>query len=309
IEDPAPLARLFEDAAVVKVLHSASEDLEVFHRWLGVLPQPLFDTQKAAALVGLEFGLGYRSMVLELCNEDLPKGETRSDWLQRPLTESQCHYAAQDVIWLLDAYRIIAQRCHDLNRYEWVLEDGEDACRGLASASGGNYYRRIKGAWKLSSKQLATLISICDWREQTAREKDKPRSWIIDDKACLQLAEVGPANTNELRSKVELHPSSVRRYGEVLLDLVSEQSSIDESDLPSTLPAPLNASQRNQMKQMKKMTERIASEMGIAPQVLVAGKDYEALIRNDSDQPAAWQGWRHQTIIEPLRLFLKGETA
>ena len=309
IEDPAPLVRLFEDASVVKVLHSASEDLEVFQRWLEVLPRPLFDTQKAAALVGLEFGLGYRSMVLELCNEDLPKGETRSDWLQRPLTESQCHYAAQDVIWLLDAYQIIAERCHELNRYDWVLEDGEDACRGLASASGANYYRRVKGAWKLSPKELATLISICDWREQTAREKDKPRSWIIDDKACLQLAQVGPANISELRSKVELHPSSVRRYGEVLLDIVSEQSSIAESDLPGTLPAPLNASQRAQMKKMKQKTEVIASELGVAPQALVAGKDYEALIRNDAEQPVAWQGWRNLKIIEPLRLFLKGETA
>lgn len=309
IEDPAPLARLFEDAEIVKVLHSASEDLEVFQRWLGVLPRPLFDTQKAAALIGLEFGLGYRSMVLELCNEDLPKGETRSDWLQRPLTESQCHYAAQDVIWLLDAYRIIAERCHDLDRYEWVLEDGEDACRGLASASSASYYRRIKGAWKLQPRELATLMSICDWREHTAREKDKPRSWIIDDKACLQLAQFGPANTNELRSKVELHPSSVRRYGEALLDMVAEQSSIADADLPSALPAPLSASQRTQMKKMKQKTEKIASELGVAPQALVAAKDYEALLRKNSEQPAAWRGWRNQRIIEPLRSFLKGETA
>ena len=107
IDDPEPLARLLEDPAVTKVLHSASEDLEVFQSWLGVLPRPLFDTQKAAALAGMEFGMGYRALVLALCEEDLPKGETRSDWLQRPLTESQCHYAAQDVSWLLSVYRLL----------------------------------------------------------------------------------------------------------------------------------------------------------------------------------------------------------
>ena len=309
IEDPAPLANLFKDAGVIKILHSASEDLEVFQRWLGVLPLPLFDTQKAAALVGLDFGLGYRSMVLELCNEDLPKGETRSDWLQRPLTESQCHYAAQDVIWLLGAYQIIAERCHSMQRYDWVLEDGEEACRGLASMSSAQYYRRIKGAWKLEPRELAALIAISEWRERTAREKDKPRSWIIDDKACLQLAQVGPANMNDLRSKIEMHGSSMRRYGETLLDLVAEQSAVPEAELPATLPAPLNSVQRKQMKKLKQITEKIALDLGVAPQVLVASKDYEVLIRKDPEQPAAWAGWRRLKIIEPLRSLLEGDVA
>ncbi|MEH6588192.1 MAG: ribonuclease D [Halioglobus sp.] len=306
IEDTAPLIRLFENPGVIKVLHSGSEDLEVFQRWLGVLPRPLFDTQKAAALVGLGFGLGYRSLVLELCSEDLPKGETRSDWLQRPLTESQCHYAAQDVIWLLQAYHIIAERCQTQGKFDWVLEDGEEACRGLASTS-GQYFRRIKGAWKLQPRELATLITICEWREQTAREKDKPRSWIIDDKACLQLAQEGPANINDLRAQVELHSSSVRRYGEVLLDLVAGQSTMPESELPSRLPAPLSAAQRNQMKRLKQKTEKIAQELGVAPQMLVASKDFEALIRDADPQPASWLGWRQHRVIEPLRTMLKGE--
>lgn len=308
IQDTAPLKQLFEDPDVVKVLHSASEDLEVFQCWLGTLPRPLFDTQKAGAMVGMDFGLGYRAMILELCEEDLPKGETRSDWLQRPLTESQCHYAAQDVIWLLDAYEVIARRCRAQGRYDWVLEDGESACLGLASTNEA-YYKRIKSAWKLLPPELSTLISICRWREQTARDKDKPRSWIIDDKACLQLAQSGPANMSELRSKVELHPSSVRRYGEVLLDLVAEQATVPEAELPLRLPAPLNAAQRQQLKKLKQQTERIAEQLGVAPQTLVAGKDYEALIRGDAEQPEAWSGWRRERIINPLREILEGDSA
>ncbi|RLQ22921.1 ribonuclease D [Seongchinamella sediminis] len=306
IGDPAPLAALFADPQVVKVLHSASEDLEVFQHWLGVLPRPLFDTQKAAAMVGLDFGLGYRAMVLELCGEDLPKGETRSDWLQRPLTESQCHYAAQDVIWLLDAYRTIEQRCREQGRYDWVLEDGEVACQGLASTA-GDYYRKIKSAWKLSPRELAKLVAICDWRETTARDKDKPRSWIIDDKACLQLAQKSPANMNELRAAVELHPASLRRYGEALLDVLAEQSACGDVDLPARLPAPLDASQRNTLKRLKRETENIARGLGVAPQALVAGKDYEALIRGDAEQPDSWSGWRRELIIEPLQALLARE--
>ena len=76
------------DPAQVKCLHSASEDLEVFEHWLQVLPSPLFDTQRAAALLGLGGGLGYRAIVAQFFEVDLPKEETQSDWLQRPLTPS-----------------------------------------------------------------------------------------------------------------------------------------------------------------------------------------------------------------------------
>ncbi|PLW69473.1 ribonuclease D [Pseudohalioglobus lutimaris] len=306
LSDPSPLARLLADPKVIKVLHSASEDLEVFQRWLGVLPLPLLDTQKAAALVGLDFGLGYRGMVLQLCGEDLPKGETRSDWLQRPLTGSQCHYAAQDVIWLLDVYHQIGRRCREYGRFEWVLEDGQAACDGLASNT-GNYFKRIKGAWKLQPEQLATLIAICDWREETARAKDKPRSWIIDDKACLQLAQASPANMAELRARVEMHPSTLRRYGESLLDLLSADAGKAPQGLPQRLPGPLTASQREQVKALKQRAEGIAAELGVAPQILASGKDFEAMVRGEEPEPVIWQGWRRQQVIEPLKSLVRGE--
>lgn len=307
IDDPAPLARLLQDEEVIKVLHSPSEDLEVFQNWLGVLPRPLFDTQKAAALTGQDFGLGYRGLVLDLCGEDLPKGETCSNWLQRPLTESQCHYAAQDVTWLLQAYRILEQRCREQGKFDWVLEDGADATRSLAT-NATNYYRRIKTAWKLSPAQLAVLIATCDWRETTARHKDKPRSWIIDDKACLQLAQQQPRNWDELKSRVELPPPAQRRYGDALLELVASQQQLPENELPTRLPSPLDSRQRNQLKALKSAAAKIAGELGVAPQVLVQSKDYETLLRNDADvvEPGYWSGWRQERVIQPLKQLLQG---
>ena len=305
IDDPGPLVALFQDEAVVKVLHSASEDLEVFQHWLGSLPQPLFDTQKAAAMVGLDFGLGYRAMVLELCGEDLPKGETRSDWLQRPLTESQCHYAAQDVIYLLQAYSIISQRCREQGKYDWVLEDGAEAATTLASAA-PDYFRRIKNAWKLKPRQLAVLMAVCDWREKTARRADKPRSWIIDDKACLQIAQLMPSSRSELQAGVELPPAVLRRRGDILVQLVDDMQHIPANELPAALPPPLDARQRDQLKGLRKRAADIAGELGVAPQTLVASKDYETLLRNGGQEPAIWRGWRKERVIEPLKQYLQG---
>jgi ribonuclease D len=97
ISDFTPLQDLFEDESVVKVLHSASEDLEVFQQFLGCQPLPIFDTQRAAAFVGRGFGLGYRALVEAISGLELAKDETRSNWLARPLTDAQLNYAAADV--------------------------------------------------------------------------------------------------------------------------------------------------------------------------------------------------------------------
>ncbi|WP_167854863.1 ribonuclease D [Mangrovimicrobium sediminis] len=307
IEDPAPLAALFADPAVTKVLHSASEDLEVFQQWLGVLPQPLFDTQKAAALAGMDFGMGYRNIVLALCEEDLPKGETRSDWLQRPLTESQCHYAAQDVIWLLEVYRELAVRCRESGRYDWVLAEGEEACANLASGAGG-YYRKLKNAWKLRPRELARLAAICDWRDEVARREDRPRSWIIDDPTCFQAARLRPETSDDLRRKLEMHPSALRRYGQGLLQVLDDCDGLPDDALPAPLPAPLSAAQREQLKRLKARLEAIAGEMGVAPQALLANRDLEILLRG-GEEPAAWSGWRRDCVIEPLRTWLQGAGA
>ena len=307
LEDPSPLADLLVDPEVIKVLHSASEDLEVFQQWLGVLPQPLFDTQRAAALLDAGFGLSYRALVLAVCGVDLPKGETRSDWLQRPLTDSQCEYAAQDVTWLLQVWRKLDQQCEAQGKRDWVLADGRDALGALATNAGG-YYNRIKTAWKLNPRELGILIAVCDWRERIARERDKPRSWIIDDKACLQLAQTDPRNWNQLKSQVELPAPAQRRYGEDLLALLAAQRATPDAELPPRLPQPLDAPQRQQLKNLKSSAREIAAGAGVAPEVLLPSKDYEILIREaagaEVDTPRHWEGWRKDLVLSPLRRLL-----
>lgn len=303
LDNPSPLADLLLNPGVIKVLHSASEDLEVFQHWLGVLPQPLFDTQRAAALLDQGFGLGYRALVQTHCDIELPKGETRSDWLRRPLTNSQCEYAAQDVTWLLRVWHILEAECESQGKLEWVLADGVDATRSLATTA-GNYHRKVKTAWKLGPRQLASLVAISDWREREARERDKPRSWIIDDKACLQLAQVDPRDREQL-TQVELPSSALRRYGDDLLAILATQRELPESALPQRLPSPLDAPQRQQLKNLKAAVRDIAARILSAPEALLQARDYEILVREmageEVEQPGHWQGWRREQVLGPLR--------
>jgi ribonuclease D len=129
IDDFSPLCTLFADVSVTKVVHSASEDLEVFQCLLGQQPLPLFDTQRAAAFAGLGFGLGYRALVEQLAGIDIEKDETRSDWLKRPLSPGQLNYAAADVVPLLPVYQQLRQQLLAAERLQWVLDDGAAAAR------------------------------------------------------------------------------------------------------------------------------------------------------------------------------------
>ncbi|MEM9257318.1 MAG: ribonuclease D [Pseudomonadota bacterium] len=307
ITDLEPLKQLLADSTVVKVLHSASEDLEVFDRWLSVLPQPLFDTQRAASLLGLGFGLGYRTLVQEVCGVDLPKGETRSNWLQRPLSNSQCEYAAQDVTWLLSIWRDLDKRARAEQRNQWILSDGDDALAAVGSNS-QQTHTRIKSAWKLNRRQLAALQAVCQWREETARTRDKPRSWIIDDKTCLLLAQLGPVSMQALSANVQLPAPVQRRYGKTLLALLEGVAARSPETLPPSMPVPLDAAQRRRLGDLKKRGETLSEKLGVAPQSLLSGADYELLLRETLGQPIReprpWQGWRSEVVIGPLRRAL-----
>ena len=309
IEDPTPLAQLLSDPGVIKVLHSASEDLEVFDRWLGVLPEPLFDTQRAAALLDRGFGLGYRALVQEICGIDLPKGETRSDWLQRPLTESQCEYAAQDVAHLLPVYEELDGACDRAGKRDWVLSDGRDAVASFG-ANSQDYYRKIKSAWQLDPRQLGCLRAICQWREAVARERDRPRGWILDDRACLAIARQQPANMQALQRVPDVPAGVIRRNGATMLALIEEQESLPDAELPPALPSPPGPAQRKQLKELKQLIREIAAELVVAPESLLQSRDYEALLREADGEvvqsPPHWQGWREELVLGPVRARLGG---
>jgi ribonuclease D len=308
LDDLEPLRRLMRDPACIKVLHSASEDLEVFQHWLGVLPGPMFDTQRAAALLDRGFGLGYRSLVQDLFGIELPKGETRSDWLRRPLSQSQCDYAAQDVAHLLPIWELLGAECRNQGKFDWVLEDGEAAAAGLASGA-GDYYRRIKSAWKLPPRALAALVALSDWRERVARERDRPRNWIVDDKALLQIAEALPDSLSSL-ARLELPEPALRRYGKDWVALLAPVRDLSEAELPDPLPAPLGPAARAALKRLKQRALVIAGELSVAPEALLPARDFELLLRQADGDPAPeprhWSGWRGERVIAPLRAALAG---
>lgn len=314
IRDWTPFAALLENPAVLKVLHACSEDLEVFLRLTGSLPTPLFDTQLAAAYLNLGFSMGYSRLVQAVLGIELPKGETRSDWLQRPLSETQISYAAEDAVHLAEVYRILAPKL-SAEKTSGVLEDGAELIANLRrEVAPQELYREAKLAWKLQPQQLAVLRELCAWREREARLRNKPRSHILRDHCLWPLARTQPDNLVTLARIEDMHPRTVRQDGETLLKLIKQAAALPEADWPTLLPEPLPMEASALLKKLKAFAQRQAEQLDMAPELMLRKKTLDALVKTGYPHgpyslPESLRGWRRELMGQALLAMLAEETA
>jgi len=298
LDDFACLERLFHDPAVTKVFHSCSEDLEVLRHQLGLIPSPLFDTQVAAAFLGYGFSKGYSALMDVVLDVQLAKHETRSDWLQRPLSDSQQEYAAEDVYFLIKAYRRIKAQLMEMNRDGWALEEMASIVAAARQPDAlEDYYLRIKGAWKLSREELARLQELAQWREEEARERNRPRNRVITDTLLMDIARYIPQTIDDLKKIRGIHPGFIKRYGKHILHLVALPAD------PATvkpLPAPLEKTDRKRLASARDCVEQIAAKNEMAPELLARKKDLEAFVRSGELNATLSSGWRADVIGESL---------
>ena len=305
ISDWRPLSALLENPAVVKVVHACSEDLEVLLRLTGSLPAPLFDTQLAAAYLNLGFSMGYSRLVQEVLNIDLPKGETRSDWLQRPLSDTQISYAAEDALHLAEVFVQLRPKLSD-DKYAWVLEDGAELVAQLRrEIDPREVYREGKLAWKLAPQQLAVLRELYTWREREARVRDVPRNRILRENSLWPLAKTQPDNLSALAKIEDMHPRSVRQDGEFILRLIKDAAQLPPEQWPEPLPEPLPIEASAVLKHLRAIGQAEGERLNIAPELMLRKKTLEALLKSGYPKgpyqlPDSLRGWRRERMGQAL---------
>ncbi|MCG8454981.1 MAG: ribonuclease D [Holophagales bacterium] len=303
-----PLAAILRQPGIPKIVHSCSEDLEVFHHRLGVLPEPIFDTQIAAGLAGLRPSMGYGVLVHELFGIQLPKAHTRSNWLKRPLSEAQLRYAALDVVFLLEIHRRLHRRLEDKGRLAWVQEDG---CRlldpGRFEVDGDEaVYRKIGRGRRLHPRQLAALRVLCAWRVDEARRRDLPRNFVLEEGALAPLTQRRPTDRRQLERIRELDRRTADRYGDTLLELIQQAEALPVEELPDPLPPGLDLTPHKAMvKKLRKRVAELAESLDLAPELLATRKTVEGLLRRhlrgaEPTLPRSLRGWRQEVVGRPL---------
>ncbi len=305
IDQWQPFAQLLETKDVTKVVHACSEDLEVLKHLTGSVPSALFDTQLAAAYANLGFSLGYQALLKQLMDIDVPKDETRSDWRQRPLTESQVRYASLDVVHLLHVYEILNSQLSDKPHLNWLLEDCRDMTQGVLSSDPDNAWKDVKRAWQLRPQQLAVLKALCIYREQESRRIDVPRNRVIPKGSLWPLARFQPNNKRSLSGMKDMQHQVLRSHGEAILSIIKSASGSDKESWPDTLPPPLPKSIKNYGKQIKAIMAEQAKKLQLPVEILMSGKATTPILRTWVDDgqfslPGTINGWRREVIAKPL---------
>jgi ribonuclease D len=305
--DLTPLGEILSDPKIVKVAHSVSEDLEVLYHQFGSFPEPLFDTQVAAALAGHDASMGYRRLVQDLFSVELAKEHTRTNWLRRPLSPEQKLYAARDVEHLLPAYDILRAELETTERVDWVFEESRrlsDAQRILPDPEG--VYRRISGIGKLDRRRLATVQRLAAWRETRARERDLPRNFVLRESSLLAIARKLPTSREDLTDIPDLVPRQADSLADRILRTVGEVRRLDPSELPPPPPTlPRDERTKKTLATLVELVRKRAEELEIPPTTLASRRELrEFLLSATEDRvsppPPPFDGWRWDIIGRDL---------
>ena len=238
LSDLSPLGTLLLDPHTVKILHDAQQDLWILRRITDAIPCNIFDTRCAAGFAGLSSTLSLGNLLRLCLNIQLPKTETRTDWLRRPLSDNQHAYALNDVRYLPALREHLLTDIHRRGRENWLAEELRqyDVAKLYDDRAPEEQYTRIKGTGRLSRRDMAIVRELAAWREQKARQADRPRAWIIRDDALVQIARRKPQSIQSLKRLRGISRSSINQYGNNLLNAVQRGLAIDEKNCPPISP-------------------------------------------------------------------------
>jgi ribonuclease D len=304
-----PFFDLLANRNVVKVFHAARQDIEIFVKLSGVVPQSIFDTQVAASVCGFGDSVSYDNLVRSVTGVDLDKSSRFTDWSHRPLTEKQRLYALADVTHLRDIYVKLRQQVTDTHRWDWV----EDELQVLRSID--TYVVKPENAWerfksKLSRpRDLAALKVIAAWRERRAQDTDQPRSRILKDDALIELAMQRPV-TPEAFDKLR---AVQRGYGrssaaQELIALIKDVEALPKTELPPAAERYRGPSPKGAVGDLVRvLLKAVSEEHGVAARILATSDEIDALVLDDDADVPALKGWRRKLFGEKALALKHGQ--
>jgi ribonuclease D len=303
--DVTPFDTLFSSDALC-VIHAAQQDLDVLTHAVGSVPAKMFDTQVAAGFVGY----GTPSLVSLLQGEigiSPPKGDRLTDWLRRPLSDSQCLYAAVDVEYLLQVHERLVAQLAEAGRLGWA----EDACEELrtrptSGSAPDDAWLRLKDARSLRPGARAVAQSVAAWRERRAMRTDVPVRQVLPDLAILGIAQRAPSSTKELaqaRGVDERHSRGA--LADEILDAVRAANGV-APPAPPVSTDDLDRTMRPAVALVSAWVGQLAKDERLDPALLATRADIVSFLRGDVDARLG-TGWRNDLVGDGIRRLVGGE--
>lgn len=307
ISDWRPLQQLFAKPELIKLLHSCSEDIEALAT-VGITQiTPLFDTQLAAELLGWGSSMGYARLVEQLSGEILDKSESRTDWLARPLSQTQLQYAANDVHFLFPLYQKLTEQMTPAQQ-QLLLAEGQQLMQRREQQLPLEFkYLEIKNSWQLTPRELAVLRELAAWRQQYAMQRDLALGLIIKDIQLIELAKRRPATAESLLNIPGMPPRELRRHAKALIELISTAKELPQTECPQRFYHPSQfAGYKETVTQLTAAVKQASAEHNIPAEFMSVKRQLNEYLNwcwrvtdQERDQlpvPEYLKGWRSEYL-------------
>lgn len=311
--DFEPLLEIFQRNQTLKVMHAAGQDLEVLHHTFGIVPQPLFDTQIAAALSGYGDQVGYAALVDRTCQVTLSKAHTRAEWCRRPLAADEIGYAEDDVRYLGALYDHLSAALSAEARLAWV----EEECLNLVADAAQSFdqervvARFARSARRFRPEQQRALRALAIWRESVAQELDLPREWVIPGRDLVTAARVLPGSEEDLVEATEMTPRRARRYASGMMQVLRNLPSRSEDDLSEFSTVDKSDATKALADRLWSMFRARCEAANVAAPMVATRREIEQ-IASGVLKSRLLSGWRHDFIgaelVQIVTEFQSGTT-
>jgi ribonuclease D len=309
--EPAPLAAVLADPEVEIVVHAGRQDVALLRREWSAEVNALFDTQVAGGFAGLRAQLGYEALLHEMVGVRLRKSASFTRWDTRPLSEEQVGYAREDVLHLLELTDALQGALRERGRLDWAIEE----CRALEDASDARepdaIFNRLPRVNSLEPSQRAVAYELVRWREDAARESDRPVPSVLADAALVEVAKRRPGSLERLAQIRGLNESTLRRRGRAILEVVERGRAREPIPVDGDRPSPTDPSDAPLIALGEALVRARAAESELAYELIAARADLQRIVTavrtGDGEADVrTLQGWRRAVVGAELLELLQG---
>ncbi len=314
--DLEPFWRLLAEPGRTTIVHAGREELGFILHAIQGRPSSLFDVQVAAGLIDHDYPAGYASIVRRFLNLPTNKGETRTDWRQRPLTQAQLEYAVDDVRHLEELWRTMEGKLESLGRVDWMRQEMADWQDDVEESFTRKRWRRVSGLNGLSRRELAVARELWHWRDSVAEQRDMPPKRVLRDDLLVELCKRKSADERQISAIRGMQRSDLRHILKGLSDAIARGLAVPEQECPG------GERHRAPPPQLAMLGQFLATavagmcrSMQLAPALVGTSSDMRDLLAfklgyfDEEREPLLASGWRAEVVGTLVDDLLAGKAA
>lgn len=303
----AGLGPVLATSSVQKVVHGADYDVRLLKKDYGFSVSNLFDTMIAAQLVGRE-QVGLAALLAEFFDVELDKKYQRADWSLRPLPPELLSYAALDTAYLFPLKERLETELRDLGRLSWAREEFELLAAVTPAPPKAPWCLDVKGASRLSPRELAVLQALLELRDEVARERNRPAFKVVGNDVLVKWAQSPPTTRRDVLDTPGVPKPVLDRLEPRILEAVKTGRGLPLEDcprLPDKRYVPMTGSQERRLKRLKAVRQAASERHRLSPGLLVNSATLERLARMEpgdaaSSVPTVLKRWQGEALGSAL---------